>query len=199
MPQKRERRAYESDLVDEFAHGVVRSPDGLVPGQNILLLLDWVASAVPAGAFSTRRRTRHPSTGLPTPFRCVATNAPSGRSRDLAQGRVRRSADALPEAERPDPVGVARSGRAWASSSPSRRCACPKRDGGFYRLVDGAAVDDFPTDVAIDAFHPDVLIGFRYKGIDKGDDTDASPAGRLRAAGDRYHPGAGGVPRRRRP
>ena len=189
MPQKRERRAYQSDVVDEFGHGVVRAPDGLVPGQNILLLFDWITQAYPP-EYLDAVPGEAPFDRLPTPFRCVATDAPS---RDPATWRkvVLGGLDALPDAERP--IRLARALRASmgipVAFTPVR---VARKDGGAYRLVDGAALDDFPTDVAIDAFRPDVLLAFRYKGIEDGDAGARTLAARLRAAGDRYHPGTDG-------
>lgn len=189
MPQKREAREYESELVDEFGHGVIRSPDGLVPGQNIQLLFDWITQAYPP-AYLDAIPGSAPYDRLPTPFRCVATDMPS---RDPSTWRkvVLGGPEGLPDAERP--IGLARALRASMGIPLAFTPVYVRRkDGTEYRLVDGAAVDNFPTDVAIDAFHPDVLIGFEYKGIDRGDDRAAGLEGRLRAQGDRYHPSAGG-------
>ncbi len=203
MPQKRERREFQSDIVDEFGHGVVRSPDGLVPGQSIGLLFDWITQAYGPGyldsgpsdapfdpGYLDSGPSDAPFDRLPTPFRCVAVDA---ESRDPSTWRkvVLGSANALPDAVRP--IRLSRALRASmgipVAFTPVR---VRRKDGGSYRLVDGAALDNFPTDVAIDAFRPDVLLGFRYKGIDAGDDRATSEEGRLRAAGDRYRPGAGG-------
>ena len=155
MLQKEERRRYPNDLYAGLAGVRGLRRDGLVPGQAVGHFIDRFARDYGQGFAN-----------LPTPFRAVATDAtePDPKAwRTVVLGG--------PDA--PFALGLAQAIRA---SIAVPFLFTPVEVGG-RRLVDGALVDNFPSDVAIDEFRPDVLIGLRW-------DNGSGP--------DPYRPGRGG-------
>ena len=152
MPQKRERSRYANDLYAglEGVRGLRR--DGLVPGQAVGFFLDWIGRDYGQGFEA-----------LPTPFRAVTVDA----------------ADANPERWRtvtlggPAPEVALGLSRAIRASIAVPFLFAPVEAEG-HRLIDGAVRDNLPTDVAIDAFDPDVLIALRF---DNGSGPDPFRAG----------------------
>ena len=138
MPQKREARRYPNDLFGGIEGGNALRRDGLVPGQTVGFLLDWIGRDYGRG-FET----------LPTPFRAVATDVTdAARPRTVVLGGP----------NPPVPLGLAQAIRA---SIAVPILFAPVEAGG-RRLDDGAVLDNFPSAEAIDAFDPDVLIGLRW-------------------------------------
>ena len=155
LPQKRERRLYPNDLFAGLQNARGLRRDGLVPGQAVGFLLDRIGLDYGNGF-----------EGLPTPFRAVAVDATAS---DPARWRTVVLGGPRPEIA----LGLSRAIR--ASIAVPFLFAPVVADG--RRLIDGAVRDNLPTDVAIDAFAPDVLIALRW---DNGDGPDP------------YRPGAGG-------
>ena len=153
MLQKRERRLYPNDLFAGLAGGRRLRRDGLVPGQAVGFFLDYIGRDYPLGF-----------EGLPTPFRAVAVDAANP---DPAAWRTVILGGPNPEI----PLGLSRALR--ASIAVPVLFAPVEADG--HRLIDGAVRNNLPTDVAIDAFDPDVLIGLRF---DNGNGPDPYRAGR---------------------
>ena len=161
MLQKRERRRYPNDLYSGLSgiRGLRR--DGLVPGQAVGLFIDRLARDHGQGF-----------AGLPIPFRAVATDATDPDPR-------RWHPVVLGAPDSPFHVGLAQAIRA---SIAVPFLFAPVTAGG-RRLIDGAVLDNFPTDAAIDAFHPDVLLGIRW---DNGHGTDpVRPGSDGRQAGEK--------------
>ncbi|GEM_PF-2250707 len=160
MLQKRERRLYPNDFFAEVSSSRTLRRDGLVPGQKIGFFLDWIGRDYPAD-FDR----------LPTPFRAVTVDAAAsnpGDWRTLTLGG-------------PNPEVALGLSRAIRASIAVPVLFAPV-DVGRYRLIDGAVRDNLPTDVAIDAFDPDVLIALRW---DSGYGPDAYRAGGRGDARDR--------------
>ena len=138
MPQKREARRYPNDLFAGIEGGRALRRDGLVPGQAVGFLLDWIGRDYGQGF-----------EGLPTPFRAVATDVTDERHpRTVVLGGPNPT----------PPLGLARAIRA---SIAVPLLFSPVEVAG-RRLDDGAVLDNFPSREAIDAFDPDVLIGLRW-------------------------------------
>ena len=150
--QKRERRLYPTDLFAGLkgARGLRR--DGLVPGQTVGFLLDWIGRDYPDGF-----------EGLPTPFRAVTVDAADpdpARWRTVVLGG-------------PNPEVALNLSRAIRASISVPVLFAPVAFDN-HRLIDGAVRDNLPTDVANDAFAPDVLIALRW---DNGSGTDPYRSG----------------------
>ncbi len=151
MPQKREARRYPNDLFAGIEGGNALRRDGLVPGQKVGFLLDWIGRDYGRG-FDR----------LPTPFRAVATDITDGaHPRTVVFGGPASAA----------PVGLAEAIRA-SIAVPLVFSPVQVRD---RRYDDGAVLDNFPSAEAIDAFDPDVLVGLRW---DNGHGPDPYQAGR---------------------
>ena len=152
MPQKRERARYANDLYAGLAGVRGLRRDGLVPGQMVGFFLDAIGRDYGQGF-----------EGLPTPFRAVTVDAADS---DPARWRTITLGGPEPEI----PLGLSQAIRA---SIAVPFLFAPVEVGG-HRLIDGAVRDNLPTDVAIDAFRPDVLIALRF---DSGSGADAFRGG----------------------
>lgn len=138
MPQKREARRYPNDLFAGLEGGNALRRDGLVPGQTVGFLLDWIGRDYGRGF-----------EGLPTPFRAVATDITDAHHpRTVVLGGPNSAAS----------LGLADAIRA---SIAVPLVFTPVEARG-RRYDDGAVLDNFPSTEAIDAFDPDVLIGLRW-------------------------------------
>jgi NTE family protein len=153
MLQKRERRRYPNDVFGGLSPSRTLRREGLVPGQTVGFLLDWIGRDYP---LSTE--------ALPIPFRAVAVDAADP---DPEKWRTVVLGGPQPEI----PLGLSRAIRA----SISVPILFTPVEAGRHRLIDGAVRNNLPTDVAIDAFQPDALIALRF---DNGNGPDPYRQGR---------------------
>ena len=153
MPQKREARRFPNDLFAGIEGGNALRRKGLVEGQTVGFLLDWIGRDYGRGFDA-----------LPTPFRAVATDATDPK-------RLRTVVFGGPDSAAP--LGLAEAIR--ASIAVPLLFTPVEVKGRTYD--DGAVRDNFPSDQAIDAFHPEILIGLCW-------DNGYGP--------DPYRPGRGG-------
>ena len=164
LARKLERRRYPSEFVYGIVAGGIRHPDGLLAAPKVRLLLDSIAVRYPA-QFLYGKAPDAPFDALPTPFRCVATDAsnsdpyawrtvvlggkamlPKTPGYELSYSRALRASMAIPVAFTPVYVPPLLKPGALAT----------------YALVDGGIWDNYPIDVADQEFQPDILIGFCF-------------------------------------
>jgi predicted acylesterase/phospholipase RssA len=143
--------------------------DGVVPGEELERFLDRIAERTPK-QFLNQDPNIAPYDRLPTPFRAVATQ-PHGYDAHDWERIVLGGHASLPRLPN-YPISLQDGIRA-SMAIPyvfTPRYLPPigsAKDGLGYGLVDGGLKDNYPTDVACDAFNPDVVVGLQIK-VDLG-------------------------------
>jgi predicted acylesterase/phospholipase RssA len=164
------QRQFPFGAIGGIRNGRYTFTDGLVPGANLENLLDTIGSDFPPHQLGLEDSAA-PFDSLPTPFRAVASQ-PHGYDVHDWERIVLGARDGLPKL-----LGYPLSLQDAIRSSVAipyiftPRYLPPVGSGmanPAYGLVDGGLTDNYPTDIACDVFHPDVLIGLKI-------DVDLNP------------------------
>lgn len=163
MESKDVQRAYPFGPIAGTHSNSLRFTDGIVPGQSLERLFDAISKSFPT-EYLYGDPSVEPFDRLPTPFRSVAAQ-PHGYDLRQWERIVLGSRESLPEAPdyRVSVPDAVRASMAIPYIFTPRYLPPLKRAGAkpVYGLVDGGVKDNYPTDVACDAFRPDVLIGLQ--------------------------------------
>ncbi|HWD38898.1 MAG TPA: patatin-like phospholipase family protein [Fimbriimonas sp.] len=159
---KADARNFPSGPLLGFSKSGLHFSNGFIPGQKVGLFLDRITLRYPVDYLY--QGSTAPFDNLPTPFRAVAVDVHGFDYRNWEQ--VVLGGAPLPKAPGYR-VSLAQAMRASMAIPvvftpvyiPDLRTAS---DQAPYELFDGGVRDNFPTDVAIDEFHPDVVIGLGF-------------------------------------